>query len=397
MTLDPIIIIGSGLAGYTVAREFRKLDADSPIKIITRDSGVSYSKPMLSNAFAKGKSAEALAMFDAEHMSGQLNAHILNHTTVCEIQTEQHLVITQSQNTEQAHPYSKLVLALGADQVRLPFSGNAADDILTVNDLDDYAAFRKKTDGIKSIAIIGGGLIGCEFANDLISAEHKVHVIELNSQPLAALLPQQAGSEVCKALEASGIHWHLGQSVTQINRQGNAYSLALSSTGDDTAHEQENTLDDIDVVLSAIGLKPRTELAHDAGLDTGRGIVVDRTLKTSIDNIYALGDCAEVDGFVLPYVMPLMNSARALAKTLTEQPTPVNYPAMPVIVKTPACPVVVMPPPANTPGQWTTTNTEGGTKSLYTDDNDKLLGFALTGTAINERNTLLKEIPGIFN
>ena len=92
-------------------------------------------------------------------------------------------------------------------------------------------------------------------------------------------------------------------------------------------------------------LRPRTSLAHEAGLAVNRGIVTNRLLATSAPNVHALGDCAEVDGHTLPYVMPIMQQARALAATLAGTPTPVLYPAMPVIVKTPACPTVVCPPP----------------------------------------------------
>ena len=104
---------------------------------------------------------------------------------------------------------------------------------------------------------------------------------------------------------------------------------------------------DAELVLSAIGLRPRTALAQAAGLAVNRGVVADRWLATSAPHVYAIGDCAEVEGHTLPYVLPLMQQGRALAATLAGTPTPVIYPAMPVTVKTPACPTVVCPPPIN--------------------------------------------------
>ena len=394
MTSETVIIIGSGLAGYTLAREFRKLDKQTAIIMFSTDDACSYSKPMLSNAFAKNKSAEDLAMFDAEHMAKQLDITICAFTTVTSIQTENNtLTATSLQGNEQQYSYSKLVFALGAEQIKLPFKGNATEDVLTVNDLADYAEFREKVAGKKSVAIIGGGLIGCEFANDLIHADHTVHVIELNELPLQSLLPEAAAMSIHSALSDLGIHWHLAQAVTQIDKQGDCFNLSLSNNGDAADTEIVN---DIDLVLSAIGLKPRVTLAETAGVKTDRGIIVDRELRTSVNNIFALGDCAEVDGLVLPYVMPLMNAARALAKTLNNDTTPVNYPAMPVAIKTPACPIIVLSPPTGLEGQWTTTTTEDGTKSLFMDTNYKLRGFALTGSATSERTALAKEVPGLF-
>ncbi|MBN8772396.1 MAG: FAD-dependent oxidoreductase, partial [Thiobacillus sp.] len=105
-----------------------------------------------------------------------------------------------------------------------------------------------------------------------------------------------------------------------------------------------------------------------------------------------LGDCAEVDGQNLPYVQPLMVQARALAATLTGTPTPVVYPAMPVMVKTPAHPVAVLPPRLGASGGWKVECGDTGICALHVDDNGRLQGFALTGSETGRRNTLVKEL-----
>lgn len=150
-----------------------------------------------------------------------------------------------------------------------------------------------------------------------------------------------------------------------------------------------------DLVVSAIGLRANVELAKQCDLECNRGIVVNRTLQTSDEHIYALGDCAEVAGMVLPFVMPLMQSARALALTLQGKQTEVSYPAMPVVIKTPAMPVVVSPPARNADGQWTFEKTENGFKALYKNGDD-LLGFALLGDAVNEKMALTKLLPAVL-
>jgi rubredoxin-NAD+ reductase len=152
-----------------------------------------------------------------------------------------------------------------------------------------------------------------------------------------------------------------------------------------------------DAVLSAVGLKPRLDLAKAAGISTGLGIQVNRELKTSASNVYALGDCAEVDGLVLPYVMPIMQAARALAPTLIGQRTELIYPAMPVMVKTPALPTIVSPPAKGMNGEWKITPLEGGIEARFESPEGKLLGFALMGTATAQRGALSKELPPILS
>jgi rubredoxin---NAD+ reductase len=143
-------------------------------------------------------------------------------------------------------------------------------------------------------------------------------------------------------------------------------------------------------------LRPRTDLAAAAGLAVNRGVVVDRHLQTSHANIYALGDCAEVDGLNLLYVMPLMACARALGQTLAGKPTAVSYGPMPVTVKTPVCPLVVSPPARGATGEWTVTGSGADIKALYRDAEGRLLGYALTGTAVPEKLALNRELPPLL-
>jgi len=157
----------------------------------------------------------------------------------------------------------------------------------------------------------------------------------------------------------------------------------------------DGTLLQADAVLSAVGLRPRTELARRAGLNVNRGIVTDRFLATSAPDVYALGDCAEVEGQVLPYVAPIMHAARALARTLTGAPTAVAYPAMPVVVKTPALPVVVAPP-VRPDGTWETEAAEDGVAARFVNSTGVLTGFALVGAATSKKQALTRELPPVL-
>jgi len=377
-----IVIIGSGLAGYTLIREIRKLDKAAPITLITREPGYFYSKPMLSTALASKKEASQLITTASEGMASQLGIDILAQTDVSAIDT----AAQKLQTSAGPISYGKLVLALGADQIRIPLEGNAVSEVLTVNDLEDYEKFRKVIVGKKKVAILGAGLIGCEFANDLALGGFEVDVIDLAPQVLGRLLPEPAAKALQDKLSEAGVRWHFSTTVQTINRNGDVLEMNLAN-----GHSIS-----CDVALSAVGLKPRLDLANAAGIKTGVGIQVNRHLETSSSNIYSLGDCAEVDGLVLPYVMPIMQAARALAPTLLGQVTALNYPAMPVMVKTPALPTVVSPPAKGADGQWKTAVIEGGIEARFETPEGKLLGFALMGTATSQRATLTKELPPIL-
>ena len=381
--MSAIVIIGTGLAGYTAAREFRKLDPSAPLHLISRDDGSFYSKPILSNALALNKTPAQIALNTAADMERQLAATVSPHSTVTAIDTVAHQVHVDGK----AIPYTKLVLAVGADPIRLPLAGDAAAHVLSVNDLADYARFRAALEGKRRVVILGAGLIGCEFSNDLRSAGIEVDVIDPATQPLGRLLPPRAAQFLRAALETAGVRFRLGTTLETVTHTAQGISATLA----------DGMTLETDLVLSAIGLRPRIDLARNTGLTVSRGIVTNALLLTSATDVYALGDCAEVAGFNLPFVMPIMQAARALAKTLHGTPTPVNYPAMPVVVKTPACPTVVCPPPPGVEGEWEEAVTADGVRALYQDRAGTLRGFALVGAATKDKQALTKDIPPLLS
>jgi rubredoxin-NAD+ reductase len=313
-----VVIVGSGLAGYNVARELRKADAEVPIVVVSRDHAGFYSKPMLSNALAGKKTAATLVMKPAEKMAEEIKARVIANSEVTAIDTEGR---TLTLANGEILPYRDVVLALGADPIRIPLQGDAADTVLSVNDLDDFARFAEALEKapkmghpVKRVAILGAGLIGCEFANDLLAREIQPTVIDLADRALSRLLPEEASTRLREKLEAGGARFCFGVAASSINHMGDHLQVALSDG---------STLE-TDLVLSAIGLKPRTHLALEAGVLTQRGVIVDRHLATNVPHIYAVGDCAEVEGHLLPFVMPLMQQARALAATLAGKPTPLR-------------------------------------------------------------------------
>jgi rubredoxin-NAD+ reductase len=240
--MNPITIIGAGLAGYTVAREFRKLDKSAPLTVITADDGGFYSKPMLSNAFAQNKQAEQLVTQTAAQMATQLDARIVTGARVGGIDTVRKVVFTGAGTSE----YGKLVIAAGAQPIRLAIDGDAADQVLSVNNVADYAVFRSRISSRGRLAILGAGLIGCEFADDLAGAGHAVTLIDPNPLPLAALAAPALSRGLRNALIARGVALHMSTTAARVDRVPNSLRITLA----------DGNAFDANIVLSAVGLRP---------------------------------------------------------------------------------------------------------------------------------------------
>ena len=376
----PIVIVGTGLAGYNLAKELRKLNQDAAIVMVTSDDGRNYSKPMLSTGFGKGKDADGLAMADAGKMAEQLRLEIRTHQSITAIDTAKKTLSLGADELQ----YDKLVLALGAEPIHLPLPG--FEHLYHINDLMDYDQFHQASQGKKEVLVMGSGLVGCEYAHDMAVAGFNVTLVAPDATPLARLLPEACGAALESALIELGVTVRLNTGVTSVEKTDSGIVATLDNGEQISA----------DLGLSAVGLKPRTELAKQAGLDVGRGIQVNRQLETSAQDVYALGDCMEVAGLNLLYVLPLMNCARTLAKTLSGEATDVRYPVMPVQVKTPSLPITVCPPAQNAEGEWQIEGESPNFKGVFVGNDGNLLGYALTGECVAEKMALNKEMPALL-
>jgi rubredoxin-NAD+ reductase len=234
--------------------------------------------------------------------------------------------------------------------------------------------------------VIGAGLIGCEYSNDLLNGGHQIQVVDALSTCLPTLAPEAVGRAIQSSLESNGVIFRFGTTVSGVHRAGDGVLVYLANG---------ETLE-ADLVVSAIGVRPSTELARQNGIKVNRGICTDRYLQSSARHVYAMGDCAEVEGLVLVYVAPLMAQARALAKTLTGEETAVSYPPMPVTVKVPACPTVVAPPAKDLAGDWVITADGSNIKAEFRNDAGDLCGFAVTGSYTGEKRQLQAQLPPLL-
>jgi len=382
----PVVILGAGLAGWTTAREFRKLDSSTPLHLVSQDSADFYAKPALSNALGQKRTPAQLINTEASAMAASLKLTLHARTTVHSLDSAAHSVRGSASDKEFSLAYRRLVLATGAQPIRLPLGGSAASALYSVNSLQDFTAFYdalQPQSGTKTVLLVGAGLIGCEFANDLASAGHSVHVVDPSERALA-ILPADASLMLQHALHMQGVHWHFGRTLQSLDHAPGAGLTATLSDGTSIA---------VDAALSAVGLRPNTQLAADAGIALGRGIRVNVALQTSAPDVYALGDCAQYASAgdrPLPFVMPIMSAAKALAATLAGQETPLQFPLMPVTIKTPALPLVLLLPAPTVSGSWTAETVGVGGCWRFLDTQGVQRGFALAGSQTARRAELLR-------
>jgi len=377
----PVVIVGSGYAGYNLAEAVRKLDPLADIVVLTQDEGKYYSKPALSTGLNMQQSVDELVVELPLDRANRLNIRIVTHCTVQRIDALSKQLFTSLGQ----QPYGQLVLAQGAHPIQLPFAGNASADVISVNDLQDYQRYRDLLAEKDRVLLIGNGLIGCEFANDLASVGKQVNLVGLTAWPMDRLLPQALGQRLQDSLSAIGVNWWLDNSVASINfidsnNTDAGYAVTLKS----------GYVLEADVIVSAVGLQARTKLAINNGITCGVGIKTDSRLMTNIPHVYALGDCVEFDGQLQPFIAPIYWGIQALSQTLTGLSTEVSYPQMTVVVKTPACPITLLPPKQQT-GEWHLDADEQGMVARFKNPAGQVCGFVLQGDRVAQRKQLLEE------
>ena len=369
-----IVVVGSGLAGFGVLRELRRLSPDAKLTLVTLEDGHFYSKPALSTALAKGKIADTLITSSAEKMATQLKLDARIGRAAEAIDRAGKALLT----TGGPVPYDALILATGALPVRPLIGGEAAHRAISVNQLDHYARFRKELPEGARVLVMGSGLVGTEFANDLITSGYQPVVVDMLPLPLAQLVPLAVGAKLRDVMVAKGVEWHLGRKITEINYKGNTAGY-IATLDDGTRIEAH-------LVLSAVGLRPNVALAAEAGLDIGLGIKVNAYGQTSDPHIYAIGDCAEYPHGLSAYVTPIMAAARGIAPSALGTPTEMRFPPLSVQVKTTLLPINLLPPPRSAEGSWQLVEEDAqGAKHVFIDRAGIVRGYVLTQDKCEER------------
>jgi nitric oxide reductase FlRd-NAD(+) reductase len=375
-----IVIIGSGFAAYQLVKSLRKQSELIPITVITADNGDDYSKPDLSHVFSQQQTANDLIKQTADDFARTNNITLMPNTRVKAIDSSKQVI----HFNDQCIGYSDLVLATGATSFIPPFSGNGTDEIVTLNSLIEYEEQQEKLATAQSVLVLGAGLIGTEIAMDLATSGKKVTLLDRATSLMPMLLPSFISANLYQTMQEKGVDIKLGKEVKTITRHHQELIVTL----------QDGSYQHADVIIAAMGLAPNTQLAKESNIAVAKGILVDQHLQTSVNNIYALGDCAELNGKVRAFLQPTMLSAMALAKTLLGSPTPVQLPASLVKVKTPWLPLHLSGDTTSDYLTWEIKQEpEGLVAKAFNQTSGDLAGFIVSHNQLKAAFPLLKLLP----
>ncbi len=323
------VIVGAGHAGWAVAEALRALAPTLPITIVTSCNGDRYLKPELSIAMSRGHTRETIVRESGSDSAERLSVRLLADTYVVGLTPSLH----QLRTTRGTLRYTSLVLAMGAQPALLPVL--PAQLCWRINELSAWSGLHQKLiTGPKRIVIVGAGMVGCELADDFARAGHRVVLLDLQRQPLAALIPVQASERLRVGLEQTGVNFVGAVQIACVTVVQDGSKLVTTQCG--RAFEA-------DEVVAATGLVTDARIPTGAGLAFERGIAVDsKTLQTSASYVYALGDCVSIEGAPCRFIEPISKQANAIAHAILDIEYSGYAHTQPVIrLKTKSMPVVL--------------------------------------------------------
>jgi NADPH-dependent 2,4-dienoyl-CoA reductase/sulfur reductase-like enzyme/nitrite reductase/ring-hydroxylating ferredoxin subunit len=272
---DRIVIIGGGAAGFAAAEMLRRQDYRGSIVMLSDDAAVPVDRPNLSKDFLAGSAPEDWLPLRPDSFYADAAIDLRLNTEVASIDTTARNVVLSGGATV---PYDRLLLATGAEPVRLSIPGAGQPHVHVLRSLADCRAIIEAAKGARRAIVIGGSFIGLEAAAALRAREIEVHVVCLEQRPMERVLGPAMGDFVRALHEQHGVVFHLGDTVTAIDGQ--------------RATLKSGVVLEAELVVVGVGVRPRLALAEQAGLALDRGISVNAHLETSVAGIYAAGDIA---------------------------------------------------------------------------------------------------------
>jgi NADPH-dependent 2,4-dienoyl-CoA reductase/sulfur reductase-like enzyme/nitrite reductase/ring-hydroxylating ferredoxin subunit len=272
---DRIVIIGGGAAGFAAAEMLRRQEFSGSIVMLSNDAAPPVDRPNLSKDYLAGSAPEDWLPLRPDDFYATAHIDLRLKTDVGSIDTKARNVVLAGGGTL---PYDRLLLATGAEPVRLPIPGADQPHVHTLRSLGDCRAIIDLAKGARRAIVIGASFIGLEAAAALRAREIEVHVVAPEQRPMERVLGPEMGDFVRALHEEHGVIFHLGDTVAAIDGK----RATLKSGG----------VLEADLVVVGVGVRPRLALAEQAGLALDRGVAVNAELETSIPGIFAAGDIA---------------------------------------------------------------------------------------------------------
>jgi NADPH-dependent 2,4-dienoyl-CoA reductase/sulfur reductase-like enzyme/nitrite reductase/ring-hydroxylating ferredoxin subunit len=270
-----VVIIGGGAAGFAAAELLRRQDFQGSIVMLSDDTAAPVDRPNLSKDYLAGSAPEDWVPLRPDSFYQEAGIDIRLKRSVIAIDTKaRHVAVADGS----AISYDRLLLATGAEPVRLPIPGADQPHVHTLRSLADCRAIIASADGARRAIVIGASFIGLEAAAALRAREIEVHVVAPEQRPMERVLGPGMGDFVRALHEEHGVIFHLGDTVTAIDGK----RATLKSGG----------MLEADLVVVGVGVRPRLALAEQAGLKVDRGVAVNAFLETSVPGIFAAGDIA---------------------------------------------------------------------------------------------------------
>jgi NADPH-dependent 2,4-dienoyl-CoA reductase/sulfur reductase-like enzyme len=270
-----IVIVGGGAAGFACAEMLRRRGYSGSLAMLSEDADAPCDRPNLSKDYLAGEAPEDwIPLRSPDFYAEQaIELHLSASVTGIDISTR-----TVTTAAGRAFPFDRLLLATGAEPVRLPIPGAEQPHVFTLRSLADSRAITARAREARSAVVLGSGFIGLETAASLRTRGLAVHVVSLDERPLEKVLGSELGDFVRSMHESHGVTFHMRNSLESIGQR----SVTLSN----------GTELDADLVIVGVGVRPRVALAEAARLPVERGILVDAYLETPVPGIYAAGDAA---------------------------------------------------------------------------------------------------------
>jgi len=270
-----IVIVGGGAAGFAAAEMLRRQDYRGSIVMLSNEAAAPVDRPNLSKDYLAGSAPEDWLPLRPDSFYSDAGIDLRLGTEVSSIDTNVRAVVLAG---GEAIRYDRLLLATGAEPVRLPIPGADQPHVHVLRSLDNCRAIIASANGARRAVVIGASFIGLEVAAALRARDIEVHVVGLEQRPMERVLGPEMGDFVRALHEEHGVIFHLGDTVTSIDSK----RATLKSGG----------ALDADFVIVGVGVRPRLALAEKASLAIDRGVRVDAFLETSHPGIYAAGDIA---------------------------------------------------------------------------------------------------------